>query len=206
MHNALRQWAMGPIQGEIAKVVPEYLRRHGSFETAAHCASVAAVAWWLAGEVGDAVKVSQQDAETAGWLHDVSAVIPVPARLPTAEAMGMEIVPAERKAPMLLHQRLSAVMARDIFGVTDDTVLNAIRCHTTLRAGATALDKVVFLADKISWDQEGEPPYLATLKAELAEDGLDAGVRVYLRFLWDRRDGMAAIHPWFEAAYKDLMD
>ena len=202
MHKALRQWAMGPIQGEIAKVVPEYLRRHGNFGAAAHCASVAAVGWWLAGEVG----VSPQDAETSGWLHDVSAVIPVPSRLPAAQAMGMQIVPAERKAPMLLHQRLSAVMARDIFGVEDDAILNAIRCHTTLRAGATALDKVVFLADKISWDQEGEPPYLGTLKAELAEDGLDAGVRVYLRFLWDRRDGMPAIHPWLEAAYKDLMD
>ncbi len=204
MHQALRQWAMGPIQGEIARVVPEYLRRHGSFDAAAHCASVAAVSWWLAGEIEP--RVSQQDAERAGWLHDVSAVIPVPARLPTAEAMGMRILPAERKAPMLLHQRLSAVMARDIFGVTDDTVLNAIRCHTTLRAGATALDKVVFLADKISWDQEGEPPYLEMLKAELAEDGLDAGLRVYLRFLWDRRDGMPAIHPWFEAAYRELMD
>ena len=202
MHKALRQWAMGPIQGEIAKVVPEYLRRHGSFDAAAHCASVAAVSWWLA----DEVDVSQEDAETAGWLHDVSAVIPIPARLPTAEAMGMRIMPAERKAPMLLHQRLSAVMAREVFGVEDDTVLNAIRCHTTLRAGATALDKVVFLADKISWDQDGEPPYLETLKQALDEEGLDAAVRVYLRFLWDRRDGMPAIHPWLEAAYKDLMD
>ncbi|EJW16375.1 hydrolase (HAD superfamily) [Paenibacillus alvei DSM 29] len=68
---------------------------------------------------------------------------------------------------MIIHQKLSKVMARDIFGITDNEVLDAVGCHTTLRANATQLDLVLFVADKIAWDQQGTPPYLKELHHNL---------------------------------------
>jgi len=143
-------------------------------------------------------------AELAGWLHDVSAVFPPEERLETARALGVEILPAEAAFPLLLHQKLSAVLARELSGVEDAGVLSAIRCHTTLRSGATRLDKIVFVADKLAWDQPGVPPYATRMRAELARS-LDAGTFVYLDYLWERRDALKAVHPWFVAAYEERL-
>ena len=46
----------------------------------------------------------------------------------------------------------------------DEETLNAICCHTTLRKHATKMDLVLFVADKIEWDQNGTPPYLVEVK------------------------------------------
>ncbi|MGC9520711.1 MAG: HAD family hydrolase, partial [Anaerolineae bacterium] len=111
--------------------------------------------------------------------------------------------PEEVKCPMILHQKLSAAMAQRFFGVDDKGTLSAICCHTTLRRDAALLDKIVFLADKIRWDQSGEPPYLPNLVAALGPS-LDAAVCVYLGYLWERRNSLAVVHPWLAAAYCQL--
>jgi HD superfamily phosphohydrolase YqeK len=104
---------------------------------------------------------------------------------------------------MILHQKLSAVLARQIFGVEDEAVLKAVECHTTLRAGATPLDKVVFIADKVAWDQSGVPPYQAAL-LEAMTHSLDAAALCYLSYLWERRSTLLVVHPWMAEAYADL--
>ena len=40
-------------------------------------------------------------------------------------------------------------MSRDIFGIDDEDILNAIAYHTTGRAGMSTLEKIIFLADAI---------------------------------------------------------
>ncbi|MDH5606365.1 MAG: HAD family hydrolase, partial [Anaerolineae bacterium] len=63
--------------------------------------------------------------------------------------------------------------------------------------------KVVFTADKISWDQPGNPPYLEAVLAGL-EKSLDAGVLVYLTYMWERKDSLQVLHPWLAAAYTEI--
>ncbi|MBN1873734.1 MAG: bis(5'-nucleosyl)-tetraphosphatase (symmetrical) YqeK [Anaerolineae bacterium] len=178
--------------------VPAFLLYHGFPKTVEHSANVAAEAECLARRLGEDCARAQQ----AAWLHDVSVVIPTAERVPLAQSLGMEVLPEEAAFPMILHQRLSAVLAREIFGVQDETVLSAIACHTTLKPNATCLDKVVFLADKLAWDQPGIPPYLSDMRAAL-DRSLDAAVFVYLRYLWDMRETLRVIHPWFVAAYQE---
>lgn len=48
----------------------------------------------------------------------------------------------------VVHSFLGAVVARKDFGITDQTVLDAIAYHTTARPGMTQLDKLVYVADK----------------------------------------------------------
>jgi predicted HD superfamily hydrolase involved in NAD metabolism len=185
--------------GDLRTDVLALLSQNGYANTANHCCAVAVRARQLAIRFdADTVR-----AEKAGLLHDISAIIPTVQRLSVARQWELAILSAEATAPMLLHQRLSAVIAQDLFDVRDDAVLSAIRCHTTLKAQASLLDKVVFIADKIAWDQPGTPPYQREL-ARALDHSLDSAVFCYLDHLWQHRAQLAAVHPWFVEAYHEL--
>jgi predicted HD superfamily hydrolase involved in NAD metabolism len=209
-NNNLRE-GMGPMgclvtlasgfsfSGEIVDDAQGFLIHHGQRKTVEHSRRVAEEAGHLALQYGeDPVK-----AEQAGWLHDISAVIPNKERIAAAEKCGLAILPEERIAPMIIHQKLSAQIAADFFKVSDPAVLSAIGCHTTLKANATTLDKIIFLADKIRWDQPGEPPYLTEMLRAVAVS-LDLASCVYLNYLWQRRATLPVLHPWVVEARKQL--
>lgn len=186
------------LTGQIEQDVPLLLIQHILPATARHCAAVAAEAGRLARCFG----LDPVAACTAGWLHDVSAVIGTD-WLEAAAELGVEILPAELIYPNLLHQKISAVLAHQVFGVTDPAILAAIGCHTTLRPGASRLDMVVFVADKLAWDQPGQPPYILEMRSAL-EQSLEQGAWVYLNYLWERREQLVILHPWAEAAWREL--
>jgi HD superfamily phosphohydrolase YqeK len=131
--------------------------------------------------------------------------VPNEERIALAEELGLAVLPEERAAPMIVHQKLSAVIAQHVFGVHDAAVLSAIGCHTTLKAGATPFDMAVFVADKIRWDQEGDPPYLAAILAAVERSLIDAAF-CYLDYLWQRRDTLLVVHPWLVAAHQQLAE
>ena len=185
--------------GKTSEDVFDFLSRHGRVKAAHHCAAVAAAAGEIALRYGVPVDLAVQ----AGWLHDVSSVWRNDERLAVSEAVGLDILPEERAAPFILHQKLSVVLAVEVFNVSDPGVLSAIGCHTTLKSGASVLDQVVFAADKLAWDQPGEAPYHAEMQAALTVSLTDS-CRVYLRYLWGQRASLAVLHPWTVAAIKDL--
>lgn len=193
------------LTGDIPTDATTVLTRHGRAATAAHCMAVAEKARRLAAHFGE----NELQAETAGWLHDISAVIPTERRLEYARQWGIDILPEEAAAPILLHQKQSTVLAVEVFGVADPAILSAIGCHTTLHANPnvspSALDKVVFLADKIAWDGAGAPPYQeAILRA--VEISLDEACWCFLNYLWLNRASLIAVHPWFVEAYHEFSD
>lgn len=49
----------------------------------------------------------------------------------------------------VLHAEAGAWAARELYGITDPEILQAIRLHTTGDDGMTTLDKIIFLADAI---------------------------------------------------------
>lgn len=111
--------------------------------------------------------VDPQKCYQAALLHDISAVISHNQMMEIALQNAWTIDPSEKKYPFLLHQRVSALFAQNIFQIEDKEALSAITCHTTLKAHPSQIDLVVFLADKIQWDQPGLPPYL-----EVIEEGM----------------------------------
>ncbi|GLV66498.1 HDIG domain-containing protein [Bacillus mycoides] len=142
----------------------------------------------------------KEKAAIAGCLHDISAIFPNEERIAVAEKFGIEILQEEREFPMIIHQKLSRVIAKEIFKIEDEEVLNAICCHTTLRKHATKMDLVLFVADKLEWDQIGTPPYLINVKKALG-NSLEHAAIVYISYLWERKDALKVIHPWLEEAY-----
>ena len=131
--------------GKIQRDVIAFLGMLGFQQTARHSGLVAVEAKKLALRFGE----DPDSATTAAWLHDVSAVFPNEQRIAVAKALDITPLPEEEILPLIIHQRISKVMAEDIFGITNSAILNAIGCHTTLRKDATNLDKVLFVADKI---------------------------------------------------------
>jgi predicted HD superfamily hydrolase involved in NAD metabolism len=70
-------------------------------------------------------------------------------QLRLAEGFGIVISDMELYNPVLLHAPLGAELARRECGVHRESVLNAIRFHTTGRPGMSLLEKVIFVADYI---------------------------------------------------------
>lgn len=119
----------------------------------------------------------------AALLHDISAIIKPSDMITIAISHHYSLEPSEQKYPFLLHQYISSIIASDIFDIQDQRILDAIACHTTLKAQPTKYDMILFLADKISWDQKGTPPYLSLIK-EALQDSLEKACYEYIRYLF----------------------
>ncbi|KAA0769499.1 HD domain-containing protein [Bacillus sp. AR2-1] len=187
--------------GKIENDIKSFLLKYNKELTYKHSIQVAKEAR----KIAITYHVNEEKAAIAGYLHDISAIFPNEDRVAVAEEFGIEILQEEREFPMIIHQKLSKVIAKEIFKVDDEEILNAICCHTTLRKLATKMDLVLFVADKIEWDQNGAPPYLVEVKKEL-EKSLEHAAFAYISYLWDRKDTLKVIHPWLEDAYWQLKE
>jgi predicted HD superfamily hydrolase involved in NAD metabolism len=153
--------------------------------------------------IAELFNADPEAAEQAGWLHDISAIFPNHERISVARELKIEVLPEEEIFPMIIHQKISKYMAQDIFKITDNDILQAVGCHTTLRAKSSLLDQVLFVADKIAWDQIGEPPYINELRENLKKS-LIHGTYSYISYLWERKESLKIVHPWLREAYGEL--
>jgi predicted HD superfamily hydrolase involved in NAD metabolism len=185
-----------PVSGNLAQDVDTAFLAYGNRITREHVQRVAKLAPELARRFG----VDPQAAETAALLHDIGGVVPRGSMVDLCLQLGLSVRPEELQVPMLLHARISEIIAGEVYGVTDLAVLQAIRVHTALHGQPTPLDQVVFLADKIEWDQEGEPPYRAGLLAAL-DTGLDAGTRYMLTWMYEERARLLVVLPELREAW-----
>ena len=51
--------------------------------------------------------------------------------------------------PSILHGLVGSIVAREVMGIEDEDILNAIRYHTTGRKNMSILEKVIYIADYI---------------------------------------------------------
>lgn len=200
--SVLEPYAAGlELTGSLLQDVGTFFKRHKDNDTWDHTLKVTSQAVRIARLYGaDPLK-----AEQAALLHDISNVIPVSRMLEVAEALHLEILEEEPRYARILHQKLSRAMAERIFGIADTEILMAIECHTTLKPGATLFDKVVFIADKVSWDMPGEHDYLNDVRGHADNGDLDRAVFAYLDHVWSQRDKMKLVHPWLIEARLELL-
>ena len=139
--------------------------------------------------------------------HDLLRVTPRDELSRLAAEMGIQPNEAEQSEPLLLHGRVTVAVLRERFSVDDPDVLNAVRYHTTGRAGMSDVEKIVFLADKIEPDELRYHPEWGAVR-DLAQDDLDAAMlrALDLYLARARREGWT-LHPDVVAArayYEDL--
>ena len=111
----------------------------------AHSVRVARCADILAQRHG----LDARKARVAGMLHDLARLYSAERLIAESEARGLPISVREREHPTLLHARLGAALARELFGVADPEILSAIEKHTLGADAMSPLDCAVYLADSL---------------------------------------------------------
>ena len=95
-----------------------------------------------------------QKARVAGLLHDCAKDYPESMRVRFCKEYKVKMDEVMQKQTDLIHPFLGAEVAKREYQVFDEEILNAIRYHTTGRAGMTLLEKIVFIADYIEPNRE----------------------------------------------------
>jgi predicted HD superfamily hydrolase involved in NAD metabolism len=138
---------------QLAKRVREHIGQEYRY---AHSVRVARCADLLA----QRHDIDSRKARLAGLLHDLARLYSPERLLAECAARGIRIGAVEREHPVLLHARLGAALARELFGVEDGEVLSAISKHTTGAREMSPLDCAVYLADSLepsrSFPERGE--------------------------------------------------
>ena len=183
---------------ELVESIRNLYHGNNKLKTLRHVEKVAETAVWLAGKNN----LDSERVRIAALLHDISVIMTPQEMYEVIKERNMPIDPAEEKYHFLLHQRVSKLIAKEKLGIQDEAILSAVECHTTLKKDAGVFDKIIFIADKISWDQEGTPPYYEMLK-ELAWESLDEACFYYINYQFENHL-LLMPHRWIEEAYEDL--
>ncbi|WP_313164218.1 bis(5'-nucleosyl)-tetraphosphatase (symmetrical) YqeK [Sedimentibacter sp.] len=96
-------------------------------------------------------------AKTGGLLHDCGK--------------------SEKGKDNLTHAEAGAILAKEVYNVQDEDIINAIKHHTTGRENMTTLEKIIYIADKIEPNRYYEG--VEELR-EIAYKDLDAAIIVSL--------------------------
>lgn len=188
--------------GNVLEDVTAFFTLHQDTRTLDHTLQVAREAQRIA-ELYDTSKIDT--AVQAALLHDISNVIPISNMLQSAEELSIEILDDERKYARSVHQKLSKVLAEEIFEVTNPAILSAIESHTTHKPDASMVDKILFVADKISWNLPGDHEYLLVMREKVNALEMDQAILIYLDSLWEQREKLKLVHPWLIRAREQLM-
>jgi len=139
-----------------------------------HSLGVADTAVFLARRFG----VDEEKARVAGLLHDCAREFPNDALIEEAARRGIAVEPLERSMPLLLHAYIGAERVKEIYGVEDAEICQAIYRHTVGGGNMTPLDKIIWYADMI--EPNRDYPEVEHLRRLAREASLDEMVLVGL--------------------------
>jgi predicted HD superfamily hydrolase involved in NAD metabolism len=103
----------------------------------------------MAIELAGHYQLDTHTAATAGLMHDLAKYFKPQRLLELARAEGLPIDEVDIATPHLLHADVSAIVARDEFGITDPEILQAIADHTLGRPEMSPMSCIIFLADTL---------------------------------------------------------
>ena len=144
--------------------------------------------------IAEQYELDREKCRIAGRLHDIGAVMKPEDMVDYAISCGIPLDEAEKKYPFLLHQQVSRMFAEAVLGIKDGDILSAVECHTTLKNCPGKYDMALFIADKLSWDREGVPPYFNEVEKAL-QISLESACMEYITYSLD--NGMILYpHRW----------
>ncbi|MDF2908631.1 MAG: hypothetical protein K0R34_3952 [Herbinix sp.] len=90
-----------------------------------------------------------EKAGVAGILHDCAKNLSDEELLQYCEKYQLEVTEIEARCPFLLHGKVGAAFAKDLYEITDPEIISSIVYHTTGRPNMSLLEKIIFTADYI---------------------------------------------------------
>ncbi len=144
-----------------------------------------------------------QRAAAAGILHDIMKDAGPSVQLQTLEESDIILSAVERIEPKLWHAMAGSVYIREELKIQDEEIINAVRYHTTGRAGMTLMDKILYVADFISDDRSFDG--VEKLR-KIAREDLNRAVFEGLQFsIQDLAQRERFIHPDTTAGYNEYL-
>ncbi|MGE7543998.1 bis(5'-nucleosyl)-tetraphosphatase (symmetrical) YqeK [Sporosarcina newyorkensis] len=162
-----------------------------------HVLRVTATAVELAKEVG----VSVEKAEIAGLFHDYAKFMDKE-ELHDLLKQDQEYDLYSQYHAELWHAPVGALLAKERYVVEDEDVLQAIRFHTTGRAGMSPLEKVIYIADLIEPGRKfpGIEDLRKRINGQSLEDQMTECIQHTLKFLVHQ---YAVIFPYSFDCYNE---
>ncbi|MDX1919663.1 MAG: bis(5'-nucleosyl)-tetraphosphatase (symmetrical) YqeK [Candidatus Caenarcaniphilales bacterium] len=130
---------------EFIDKIKNHLKSNLSARRFVHIQGVAKTARELANQHG----VNEDQAEIAGWLHDIAKEFNNQELINKANEEGLELIEEEKDSPHLLHAKIGAIVARELFQIEDPVILSAIAQHTLGKPNMNRLEEIIFIADSI---------------------------------------------------------
>ena len=123
----------------------EYLKVNLTPQRFQHSISVMETAVSLANHY----KVDEEKAKLAGLTHDCAKNLKNLEVNDLLEKNGYNIDRMFKKSSNVMHGLAGSIIAKDVMGISDEDVLNAIAYHTTGRTNMSILEKIIYIADYV---------------------------------------------------------
>lgn len=120
---------------------------------------------------------NEKRAYLAGLIHDCAKGLEEFYVL--KNIVDSDILDSNRDSFYLLHSNIGEKVAKKIYGINDEKILNAIKYHTTGRANMSLLEKIIFISDKIEPNRDYKD--VENLR-KIADEDIDLAI---IRFLYD---------------------
>ncbi len=185
------------ITNNFKKDIETYFLSHDKLDTYQHTIDVVNELY----NIIQQFKFAENGSEVACYCHDLGKVVDEEEMIEFCIKNNIEVADEEKQHPSILHQKISEFIAKNVFGISDDNVLNAIRYHSTSRAQSSQIEMEVLLADKLSWKEDSYEEFVNELKEAITESK-EKAILYYLTYLELNKEELPLYHRDSQEAYK----
>ncbi|MEG2353689.1 MAG: bis(5'-nucleosyl)-tetraphosphatase (symmetrical) YqeK [Clostridium sp.] len=125
--------------------IKSYLKSNLNDHRFNHCIGVYETCKKLAHYYG----ADEEKSALAGLVHDCAKHMRADKMIALLESHGEEITLEVKNNIQVMHGYAGAYLAEEIFEISDEDILNAVKYHVTGRENMSLLEKIVFIADYI---------------------------------------------------------
>lgn len=145
----------------------------------------------------------REKAYLAGLLHDITKNALDEEHLQIFKEFGIILSDVEQNAKKLWHAMSGSLYVKNILGIYDPEIIDAIRYHTTAKADMSPLAKILYLADFTSKDRDYED---VGVIREYVDESLEKAFIYALKYsIVDLVNQGRAVHPDTVAAYNQAV-
>lgn len=138
----------------------------------------------------------------AGLLHDITKNSPDDEHLQLFKTFGIMLSVVEKNAVKLWHAMSGEAYLKNVLGIDDAEILDAVRYHTTAKSNMSLTAKILYLADFTSVDRDY--PDVDVIRGYV-DESLDKAFIYALQYsITDLVEQKRAIHPDTVDAYNEI--
>lgn len=102
-----------------------------------------------AAKLSEIYKCDKEKAEIAGLVHDCAKYFTDEQVKDCVKRFNIELDPLEVNNIALSHSIVGSHVAKELFNIEDEEIINAIKYHTTGRENMSLLEKIIYMSDLV---------------------------------------------------------